>query len=607
MNIKALFICLFLCFFTSVVCAQDKTGAKSDGSSIPALVKYPTLNDFFPYGFWYADGCYTGDYCAHMPEDYQSRFEKIMHDLARHQINAIIPSNRVVYPDYLNTMQKYGQRSVSAQNFLNNNLVNGRTNLTDDKLTLVEEQWAGQLSVNKNHPALLAWHMIDEPHPDIAPTIIKLKEFIEQNEPTHPVIYTHQDLPISYNQAEVDLMKTMDVVLSDCYSLNEDFGYDPWLYGDVAMSEFRRLTPKALYWPIVQSFNYGKMPTLGELRVMIYHTIGCGAKGMFFFTTEQSGITWEAPGYLPMYSGPGNAWFSEDQLLGEIGRVGYYLTSAGPLLIPLEYQPKYPAKIKAPMFTTKIDAKRIKLRPITMLTRSTIHIGAFTGRDYDVLVLSNDDPNKTRQGLVSIPAVSGKKQVYDLYDLKEVPTQIVDGQVQFNVRFKDGDGRLFLVGNAEAFKNASQTVLRHRYDRQALLVNLDMGLAQAGKVDIQSVQNLLTKAADLAEKNQYFRAIKVVNQSRHQLVKVEKQNPDYYRMKTNIEAMRAGFTKIDDDFKTQPAKEIPVAMKTTMLQLSKRFGELENGFRAGNMNSTEADSLGGALKEFQKTVVFVKK
>jgi hypothetical protein len=602
-------ICAVAVCSLGVAQGQNKpdSGKPSSDSSIPAIRKYKVLNDFFPYGVFFADGCYCQSYCQAMKVPYDLRVEKIMQDLSRHYINTNIASNRVVTREYLDTMAHYGQRCVSPQNFLMHAQVDKTTNLDVEKVKQVEAQWAGHIAPIKDHPALLAWHVSDEPEPDFSPTIQKLVRFIKQKDSAHPVIYTHTNLPLGSWPSETNLLESLDVILSDCYSLNEAFGYDLWLYGDVAMAEFRRVNPQALNWPIVQAFEYGmvsdyRVPTVNELRVMIYHTIGCGAKGIFFFTPEQAGITWEAPGMLPMFKGPGNAWLEEDSLLAEIGRIGYYLTSAGPLLVDLQYRPKYAHHVETNTFTVKIEPKKIKLRKETSLTMPTIHVGAFVGRDFDILVVHNDDPSKSGEGTISIPFRGKKAKVYDLYDLTPVETQTRKDQIQFKVNFEPGDGRLYLVGDADAFSQALQTVLRHRYERQVLLVKLDMDLARAGKVDIGASEVLVTQAASLAQKSEFSEAIKTLARSREKLVQAENKSPEYFRMKMLIEGMRKEFTSIDDNFKSRSSKEIPATWKETMLALSQRFENLENDFRAGKPNVSDADALSKSLTEFKRSI-----
>ena len=194
----------------------------------------------------------------------------------------------------------------------------------------------------RDNPHLVGYLVFDEPRPVVAPWIRQFTAAARHADPKHPPIYTQSEvsLPLDRlkNPAEWQLIQEQDVLLSDCYALAAHSGRDPWLYGDVFIPDVRRANPDGLKWPIVQAFSkpyaFWALPTPAELRVQVYHTIAAGAKGMFFFTSNQ--------GYLGAWSrrqwffrGAGNPWFGREALMEEIGRIGEHLTTAGPLLIPL--------------------------------------------------------------------------------------------------------------------------------------------------------------------------------------------------------------------------------------------------------------------------------
>lgn len=69
---------------------------------ISALQRYPWLEDYFPYGFWYGQAPYDERLAGGFSEPYEVRREKLFYDLARHHINAIILANRLARPQALN-------------------------------------------------------------------------------------------------------------------------------------------------------------------------------------------------------------------------------------------------------------------------------------------------------------------------------------------------------------------------------------------------------------------------------------------------------------------------------------------------------------------------
>ena len=440
---------------------------------IRAIEQYPWLEDYFPYGFWMADGGIANKLAEALGEPYEARREKIMHDLSRHHVNALIPACRVVGPGYLNAAQRFGIRCATMPLYLYRHVDNAG-NLKDKDLQWVKDQWSGHARQIKDHPALLAYHVFDEPHPTVSPKIQQITDLLTQVDPLHPAIYTHQNLPLdrdnpSWGAPEWSLLDSLNVVCSDMYSIGPEWGRDPWAYGDVGMAQFRRVDPDAVHWPIIQAFAFRAAPTIPEVRVMIFHTIACGAKGVLLFTTEQSYARW-INGFYPSV---GNPWFAEEPLWADISRIGRHLTSAGPLLMPRRLDPDYPVRVDTPNFRARVRTGW--LREDGDLRRPAVHVGAFVGDDFDILVVHNDDPWQTRSGRVT---VDGRGRcVYDLRTLRQVRTRISGDRVAFTVRFEPGDGRLYLVGDQADFAGARATVQRHLYQHESLQVGLDAGIA----------------------------------------------------------------------------------------------------------------------------------
>ena len=306
---------------------------------IPALTRYPWLEDYFAYGFWFADAPHGRDLAVELGEPWEVRQEKTFHDLSRHNVNAVIPANQTVLPPYLERVRKYGLRAATMPLFLYHHM-DSRGNLKGEDLERVKAMWSDHAGHLKDHPALLAYHVFDEPHPTISPKIQGITDTLARADPAHPAIYTHQNLPLNrdnadWGRAEWALLDSLDVHLSDLYSIEPAFGRDPWLYGDVAMANYRLVDPDAIHWPIIQAFAFHATPTVPEVRVMVFHTIACGAKGAFFFTTGQAYVSW----IRHFYPSVGNPWFAEEPMYADISRIGRHLTSAGPARAPVAPDP----------------------------------------------------------------------------------------------------------------------------------------------------------------------------------------------------------------------------------------------------------------------------
>ena len=565
-------------------------------ATLRALQRYPALDDYFPYGFWMPDAPHTIELANGLGESYEARREKIFEDFARHHLNAVFPSNRAMSRGYLDVAQRYGLRAATMPNLMYEH-VDGAGKLGPKDLEWVKAAWKGHAETLREHPALLAYHVMDEPHPTLSPKIQEVIEALALVDPRHPAIYTQQNLPLNrdapgWGAVEWKLLEALDVILSDCYSIHPIWGRDPWIYGDVAIAaNLSRPNPDALQWPVIQTFSYGATPTLPEVRVMVWHTIACGAKGMFFFTNETSYARW----INPFYPAVGNPWFAEEPLYAEIGRMGRHLTSAGPLLIPRRLDPAYPVQVDTPSFRATVRTGW--LRSNGDLTLPAIHVGAYAGQGADVLVIHNDDPWETRQGRVTI---TGRGlRVYDLDALSPVQASAApEGAVSFDVQFQPGDGRLYLLGDEAAFGLARDCVLRHRYEQDSLMVRLDAEVALKSGVTVAPAGQLLEQAATAAAARDYAGALKLAGEARADLSRAQAADGNYARTVAALNRTRTDLHRIDDWCEVHPDFLVgslgDARLKATIEQVgacSGRFARLENEQRGGLCRPAEAETL----------------
>ena len=599
-----------------------------------ALQRYPVLAETFPFGFWYSQAPMDEDLAGAFQESYEVRREKLFHHLARHFTNVLITANRVADAKPLDVAGRYGIRIISSAEFLHSHINHAGEVTGGATMEQVLEQAAAHAVQVKTHPQLLAYLVFDEPRPAAAPKIQQVSDVFFQNDPLHPAIYTHSDMPLDAlrKPAEWRLLQSRDVILSDCYSIAARSGRDPWLYGDVYLSELRRANPHALQWPIVQAFTKPytifALPTPPELRVMVYHTIASGAKGMFFFTTGQAYLgSWARRHWF--YRGSGNPWLGREPLMEEIGRLGAHLTTAGPLLIPLRYAPDYAVHVgtvDAPLgqpetFTAYVlGASREVgdggLRTAGELRRAAIHVGAFAGEDYDVLVIHNNDPWGPRRGAVTLH--NPREQLLDLQTLELVPTEQTSLGVTFSVAFPPGDGRLYLAGDGHAVKTARVAVWRRRYEHERRLLERDVELARQSRVDTsQTLQLMVAAAKEAHSQSAYDRIV----DARNRLQQAAAASRDYTQVRRHVEAARRSFDQIHQAFHRAPLQPIDEAsssghreLERRVLQLSRSFSRVENALRVGKWDLTEAyvlereaGQLASAVREYRPDALITKR
>ena len=151
----------------------------------------------------------------------------------------------------------------------------------------------------KDHPAVLAWYVIDEAQPVRALTEIPLQRLRREIDPDHPTIAV-------LNQAENTgpLMGSYDIIARDPYPLSVNCHYPPDCDQrdllDVAF--WPELMKKNGYgippvWQAPQAFSWGwlrnkgrpdldRYPTREELRSMAWQSVAGGANGILWYAAS---------------------------------------------------------------------------------------------------------------------------------------------------------------------------------------------------------------------------------------------------------------------------------------------------------------------------------
>ncbi len=593
----------------SVILTSDLLQATGRDEPVRALDRYPYLADAFPYGFWHGQAPHDERLAGEFREpSYAARREKLFHHLARHHVNAIVTANRLARPESLAAAGKYGIGQISCAGNLHSHVTHSGKLTGELTMEQVLEQVSDHARTVRDLPHLLAYLVYDEPRAAVAPKIQQVLDAVRLADPNHPAIYTHSDMPLDRQNDPIEwrMLESQDVLLSDCYAIAARSGRDPWLYGDVYIRELRRANPDALQWPIVQAFtkpyDIWALPTPAELRVQVYHTIAAGAKGMFFFTTNQAYLgAWSRRHWF--YRGSGNPWYGKEELMEEIGRIGAHLTTAGPLLIPLRYAPDYPTYVgdagspfdpsetfHAHVLGASSESGDGGLRRNDELERPAIHVGAFSGADYDVLVIHNDDPWNARTAAVTID--TQRENVFDLATLERVPLTRSARGITFGVSFDSGDGRLYLAGDDAAVDAARTRVLRRRYEHQALMLKLDAEVAHRGGVDIGPANKLLERAGEAGDP---ATALGLVQEAAKAFRGAEAAHRDYASVRVMLESARDNFSYVYDWFNSSPVYPqgngsiLSLArLEERVIPLSRFFSRVENAFREGKLNVTDA-------------------
>ena len=262
---------------------------------------------FFPFGFY----CYSPVYPSLPEEEVVRGFNMIS------PYQKILPETLPERKTYMDRCAELGMKvhynllSVSGGGGVGSK-IEGLSD-TDKRTRLIEE-----IKAFRDHPALLAWYISDEPNGHKTdPEILKeLYNTVKENDPWHPVsiVFT---APVMDSRI---YSESLDIVMADPYPVPD---LPISLVGDVTgqlRSEFNGRKP---VWIVPQIFGggeiWGREPTLQEVRSMTWQSIIKGAAGIQYFVLQclnyfpKSTATWSECGRIAMEVAELTPWLLSDE------------------------------------------------------------------------------------------------------------------------------------------------------------------------------------------------------------------------------------------------------------------------------------------------------
>ena len=189
-----------------------------------------------------------------------------------------------------------------------------------------------EIKAFRDHPALLAWYIADEPNgyripPDTLKTIYRL---VRENDPWHPVSMVFM-APWLASRNYID---ALDIVMADPYPIPDSPVTLPGNVAGILSNEFRGKRP---VWMVPQVFGGGEIwsrePTIQEVRAMTYQSVINGCKGIQFFVREglnlfpKSTALWNECGRMAVELSEMTPWLLSDEVTMQV------TTSSGNIMV----------------------------------------------------------------------------------------------------------------------------------------------------------------------------------------------------------------------------------------------------------------------------------
>lgn len=261
--------------------------------------------EFFPFGFY----TYTPVQPTLPEEEVVKGF------------NMISPYQRIL-PETFAMRKKYMDRCAQLGMKVHYNLlsVSGGGGVGSKIEDLTERQkrelLVKEIEAFRDHPALLAWYIADEPTGNkIMPdSLIKIYTIVKELDPWHPVSIVFM-APFMSSRQYAD---ALDIVMADPYPVPD---YPISMAGDAAGQLAAEFGGKKPVWIVPQAFGggewWGREPSLQELRSMTYQSIIKGARGIQYFVRQG----------LNLFPKSTSAWAECGRMASEIAELTPWLLS----------------------------------------------------------------------------------------------------------------------------------------------------------------------------------------------------------------------------------------------------------------------------------------
>jgi hypothetical protein len=293
---------------------------------------------FFPFGFF----CYAPVHPSLPEEEIVKGFNMIS------PYQMILPGTMDERKDYMDRCARIGMKvhynllSVAGGGGVNSN-AEGMTEERKREL-LVKE-----IVTFRDHPALLAWYIADEPNGyKIPPDYLKeIYTTITELDPWHPVSVV---IMAPFLQGARKYADAFDFVMADPYPLPDLPGT---IVGNVAAQLSKEFSGRKPVWIAPQAFGGGELwrrePTIQELRSMTYQAVINGATGIQYFVRQ-------GPNYFPKSVA---AW-------GECGKMAVEFAELTPWLLSDEEPLKVTSFNENIIVTSRLHNNRLMIMAVNL-------------------------------------------------------------------------------------------------------------------------------------------------------------------------------------------------------------------------------------------------
>lgn len=357
----------------------------------------------------------------------------------------------------LDVAARHGLRAMLTSNLLN-------TAALDDAVK--RKQLDALIESVKNHPALEAYHILDEPSAAAFPALGRLVTYLRERDPKHlayinlfPTYANEQQLGVTAANAqrgragypkgltgvEADnkvvlayrehLKQYIEIVKPDLISYDHYHFFKekdgPEYFLNLALIRTEAIESNIPFLNIIQGGNFLKvwrLPSADEIRWLVFTTMAYGGRGISYFTY------WGPQSYGGLYQ-DGKA----SPLASKVALINAEIEKFGPSLMTLDSMGVYHTE-PLPLGTEPVPADA----PVQISSDGDFVLGLFglKGRITAFMIVNRSYSHSAQAAMkISIPAA--KLQELDRSTGKWVDSMDLADNAIVNIDLRPGDGRLF--------------------------------------------------------------------------------------------------------------------------------------------------------------------
>lgn len=483
---------------------------------VETFTHFPTgrwggLDDFFPFGIYI--GYLGGDF-----ENWSAGYEDVYGHFARHHFNYVPGTDEI-------ELGRFGLGEAALEGYLAamNGLIDAARSTGMKIGADVRRLMQGHAVAEGYRPLLpitarlakafpvdtvVSWYCADEPTAGDLVSVGMSVRALRESDP-----WKRPELVVFNNSATAESYgRILNLNFWDSYPILEG-NRDPWTIRGLA-HEYRRVLPDRPAWAVLQAFetrpptpkgSYTR-PTDAEMRLMAYQALAEGVKGLIWY------ISWDGGGRdegMESRTGAhrGGLFDTLEDLARRLVPIGRLVLKSEPVDGPgLVVQPgSHSPKTKGIV----LSALKDPARPV-----------------YYVFTV-NENLQEPLAAMVNLPAERVKPGVgvYDLYALDG--RNLLRGSGFAVDRLAGGDGRVYLVADADTFAKVKSQILCQTALEDVRAMTPDLTLARRWKLSVKPVEERIVECRRAAERGDAPMAMQRARQAKGLLAHLMRNDSEF--------------------------------------------------------------------------------